>query len=139
MHLCVLSNYDNKYCSINGLVFVVLTDCVFCAIGTKVVYNLDKSQFLEQWNNPPISLVFQWSTNQNFIAYPPNIVELTTLIIVTPSEWEFSTEQIYNTMHGFWICSPVTEWSCRISDLSLLTFILFAINNSNISNPANLS
>jgi hypothetical protein len=63
-----------------------------------------------------MSLVFQWSTNQNFIAYPPNfiayppnIVELTTLKIVTSSGWEFSTEQIYNTMHGFGICSTITE------------------------------
>jgi len=33
-----------------------------------------------------MSLVFQWSTHQDFIAYPRNIVELTTLIIVTFSE-----------------------------------------------------
>ena len=47
-----------------------------------------------------MSLLFHWSTHQNFIAYPPNTVELTTLITVTASECEFSSEQIYNTIYA---------------------------------------
>lgn len=135
MHLRILRDSHNKYGNINRQVFVMLTDC---AIGTKVIYNLDKNQFSEHWYDPPMSLVFHWSSHQNFIAYPPNIVELSTLIIVTSSELEYSSEQIYNTIYGFGVCSTVNEWSCRISDLSLHMLILLFINNCNISDPANL-